>query len=266
LIQTKELINISNITLKMQQEIDFSKDLQEKQPHNTFKFKCVKGCKLCCSMNDIALYPFDIMALCDFLNIESNEFHQKYSRFWFDSEAKILRCYLKTSPDCVFFDNKDACIVYDARPTRCRTFPVGRMFNKDNTVQHYLPTDKCIGFDSKQKHTIQEWMDNCGVSDREDLIKEWNTYIIKLKNRTDLPLADKFFMMFFQKIFYDFDNDLPEVAEETKEMVKNLDKSDHKARMKLLYKLSEIYLDNIEDWKKFYEKADSLTRDNEKTL
>ena len=254
------------VTSKMQQEIDFDKDLIEKQPHNTFKFKCMRGCNLCCNMNDIALYPFDIMDLCNSLNISTNEFHKKYSRFWFDQDSKILRCYLRTNPDCVFFDKKEACTVYNSRPIRCRTFPLGRMFNKDNTTQYYLPNNKCIGFDSKQKHTIQSWLDNCGIAEKEPLISDWNKFIITLKNRDDLPLTDNFFMTFFQKIFYDFDNDLAEVAETTKEMAKNLDKNNPKERMKLLYELAELYLYNIEGWKKFYEKANTLTKDNEKTL
>ncbi|MFT4304198.1 MAG: YkgJ family cysteine cluster protein [Candidatus Woesearchaeota archaeon] len=236
----------------MQQYINFDEDLQPKQPHNTFKFKCVVGCKLCCSMNDVALYPFDIMYLCNFLNISSSEFHNKYTTFDFDTNAKILRCYLKTNPVCVFFDNQKACTVYDARPVRCRTFPVGRMFNEDDTVEHFLPRQKCPGFESKQKHTIQSWIDNCGISDRKEMIKDWNKFIIQTKNRKDLPLEDEFFKMFFMKIFYDFDNELSKVSNATN---KEIERDDILGRMEHLYFLSKIYLDNIDKWKEGYKQT-----------
>ncbi len=242
----------------MRQIIDFNKDMQEKKLHNTFKFRCVKGCKECCSMNDVALYPFDIMQICQRLNITSHEFHQRYSRFWFDSKAKVLRCYLKTSPVCVFFD--EGCKIYDSRPARCRLFPLGRMFNQDDTIQYYIPKEKCIGFDSKQKHTIQSWLDSCGIKEKDFMIKEWTQFIIEMKNNPKLPLTDKFFMMFFQKIFYDFDNDLHEVTQETKDQYNDLDKTDFIARMALQYKLASIYLYHNEDWKKFYEKMDKEMR------
>ena len=126
---------------------EFNNDLKEKQLHNKFKFKCVKGCDLCCKSNEIALYPFDIMKLCDHLNTTTKEFHKKYTRFVFDPEAKILRCFLITTPRCMFFDAKDACTIYNARPVRCRLFPVARFFDKDGAIKYYLPKGKCVGFE-----------------------------------------------------------------------------------------------------------------------
>lgn len=243
------------------QKVNIDEEMQEKQLHNTFRFKCVKGCYACCSMNDIALYPFDIMVLCNYLGISSNEFHKKYSRFSFDKSSKILRCYLRTNPKCIFFDEKSACTVYEARPSRCILFPVGRMFNQDNSIQYYLPKEKCIGFESKQKYTIQEWLDTCSIKERNELIKDWNAFVIKLKN-SNLPLDDQFFIMFFTKIFYDFDNDLAEVSDDTREMNKTLAKDDINSRMRLAYKLSEVYLDHLNDWKEVYKRMDEHFKEN----
>jgi uncharacterized protein len=240
------------------QQTSLNNDFQEKNLHNTFKFKCVKGCKFCCQENDIALYPFDVMEMCNHLNISSTDFHKKYTTFKFDNESNILRCYLITTPYCIFFDNKEACTIYDYRPIRCKLFPLARMFNEDGFIQYYLPRDKCIGFDSKQKHTIQSWLDNCGIKDYEKLIIDWNSFIIKLKNNTDLPLTDKFFIMFFQKIFYDFDNDLKETNAEISNFAKSIDKKDILQRMTLQYKLAEIFLENINEWKEVYKRMDDM--------
>ena len=232
-------------------DFDFDEQFQEKQPHNKFKFKCVKGCDLCCKMNDIALYPFDIMELCNLLNLTTKEFHQKYTRFEFDSESRVLRCYLITTPKCVFFDNSSACTVYDARPVRCRIFPVARIFSRDGSVKYYLPKEKCQGFfDTGMKHSIQEWLNQPGVADKDALIKQWTSFINELKNNESLPLTDKFFIMFFKKIFYDFDNDLAKVTGQTNIQT---DPDDIPTRMDNLYNLAKIYLFQIDKWKQGYE-------------
>jgi Fe-S-cluster containining protein len=242
----------------MTQEIDFNSEFQEKQLHNTFKFKCVKGCKMCCEENDIILYPFDVMELCNHLEISSTYFHKKYTIFRFDNTSKILRCYLKTSPTCIFFNPKDACTIYDFRPVRCKLFPLARMFNEDGTIQYYLPKNKCIGFDSKQKYTIKSWLNDCDINEFEPLIQKWNSYIIELKNKPESVLQDKFFIMFFQKIFYDFDNDLAETNPDTSDLAKKTNKKDIVQRMSLQYKIAEIFLDNIDEWKEVYKRMDEI--------
>ena len=229
-------------------EADFESDFQEKQSHNKFKFKCVKGCNLCCSMNDIALYPFDIMLLCNHLNLTTKEFHLRCTRFEFDSEARVLRCYLTTTPECVFFDNADACKVYDSRPVRCRLFPVGRIFNRDGSIQYYLPRERCQGFESGHKFSIHDWIDKSGVKEKDELIREWNHFINELKNNKSLPLTDEFFIMFFKKIFYDFDNDLHNIVKlETQPSKENINN-----RMKQSYELAKLFLFHIDKWKKGY--------------
>jgi Fe-S-cluster containining protein len=228
-------------------QLDFHQDFKEKLPYNKFKFKCVKGCNDCCKLNDIALYPFDIMALCNKLGMTTKEFHSKYTRFVFDQGSKILRCYLITSPVCVFFDDRQACKVYDARPARCKIFPVARIFNRDGTIKYYLPREECIGFSSGQKYSIEEWLKESFNDEDNSLISDWSSFINELKNNDKLPLTDDFFIVMFKKIFYDFDNDFVKVSKE------NCDKDDFKARMSQLYDLSKVFLFNIDEWKKGYD-------------
>jgi Fe-S-cluster containining protein len=232
-------------------DFNFTEEFQEKQLYNKFKFKCVKGCDSCCKMNDVALYPFDIMVLCNHLSISTSEFHSHYSYFEFDSTSKILRCYLNTTPRCVFFDTKKACIVYDARPVRCRIFPVARVFNRDGLVLHYLPKRKCPGFfDTGQKFSIEEWISQPSLVEKQELIKHWTNFINELKNSTSLPLTDEFFIMFFKKIFYDFDNNISKAIKTTDVRI---DPGDIPSRMQHLYTLAKVYLFNIDKWKKGYQ-------------
>jgi len=232
----------NNISIFMQeiQNINFEEEFQEKQLYNKFKFKCVKGCCQCCELSKIALYAFDIMELCSFLNLKTKEFHKEYTHFVF--EDRVLRCYLKTKPNCVFFDKTHACTVYDHRPVRCRIFPVARIFNKGGTIKYYLPRQNCQGSESGKKYTIEEWIESFGIKEKDDLVKEWACFVNELKNNEKIILSDKLFLMLFKKIFYDFDN----------ELTKDNDKNDYKDRMANLYNLAKTYLSDFEKLKKGY--------------
>ena len=205
-----------------------------KQPYNKFKFEC-KQCALCCRGNKIILYPFDVIKLCDKLNIRTSEFLKKYAYLQLDKEG-ILRCILKTNPICLF--NKDnKCFVYEARPVRCRTFPVGRIFKK-NEILYTLPKIKCcLGFKSNKKQTIAEYLELQNVN--EKLEREWSLFILKLKN-SNIELKDEFFLTLFTKIFYDFDNKMIE---------KFKIKGSIEEKMRLLYKVFDNFSSNLDKLK-----------------
>jgi Fe-S-cluster containining protein len=173
-----------------------------KQLHNKFKFKC-KRCGFCCDNTIIQLYPFDIKNICNVLNITTAEFHKQHSIFKLDKD-NILRCILKNRPKCPFNDNSN-CKIYESRPIRCRSFPLGRIF-QNKKILYALPTQKCIGFDTGHKQTIQEWLEEEKITEYDELTKNWNNFIIKLKSNK--LIKQKPFQVIFRKIFYDFDDKL----------------------------------------------------------
>ncbi|MFH1276231.1 MAG: YkgJ family cysteine cluster protein [Candidatus Woesearchaeota archaeon] len=175
--------------------------LQAKQLHNKFKFKCTK-CGQCCDKTMIALYPFDIRIICDHLNISTTQFHEKYSAFTIDNE-NIVRCFLRNRPRCPFKDVNNKCSIYDFRPVRCRLYPIGRFFQEDQT--HYLvANDPSPGFNSNKKQSIAEWLEEQGVTKYDPLTERWNHFLIKLKNHPQINEED--FQMKFKEIFYNFVN------------------------------------------------------------
>ncbi|MBW2977936.1 YkgJ family cysteine cluster protein [Candidatus Woesearchaeota archaeon] len=206
-----------------------------KQPYNKFKFKC-QQCALCCKGSQIILYPFDIMSLCKELNIKTSEFLKKYAYLQLDKN-NILRCVLKNKPICMF-NKENKCSVYEARPVRCKTFPVGRIFQEDKTL-YTLPKIKgCSGFNSNKKQTIEEYLKAQNVN--EKLEKEWSLFILKLK-KSNAPLKDKFFLTLFTKIFYDFDN---EMIQKFKNKIKIEDTLEE--NVKLLYQAFNYFFSNFE--------------------
>ncbi len=206
-----------------------------------FAFKC-KKCAFCCTIEKIVLYPFDIMNICSHLNIPTSEFLDNYASFLFDDNG-ILRCSLRTNPICKF--NKKTCTIYEARPVRCRTFPVGRYFEDGKTI-YLLPDKGCTGFESGKKQTIKEWIDQI-PNELNEMAEEWNNFLGRLK-KSNLPFKDQLFVMFFRKIFYDFDNEL--VQGELPEF----SKLDTRQKMQALYEIADKYFSNFDKIKTGFEK------------
>ena len=207
--------------------------LNIKQPHNKFKFKC-KRCSFCCDNTIIQLYPFDIKNICNALNIITTEFHQ-HSIFKLDKD-NILRCILKNRPKCPFNDNSN-CKIYSSRPIRCRLFPIGRIF-QNNEIQYVLSDKKCIGFDTGHKQTIKEWLEQEKVTEYDELTKKWNNFIIKLKSNK--LIKQKPFQVIFKKIFYDFDDKLIKQYREKLRKENNL-----KDFMDNLYEIFDLLLKHL---------------------
>ena len=84
------------------------------------RFKCT-GCGKCCtgSPGYVYLSKKDIDTLADHFNTSKEEFTKKYTRFVDGTYALLDR---SGSHDCIFLKNNQ-CIVYEARPSQCRTFP-----------------------------------------------------------------------------------------------------------------------------------------------
>lgn len=174
--------------------------LQAKEPHHQLKFKC-KKCGYCCDHTFIQLYPFDVKNICGQLDITTKEFHQKYSLF--KSIEGIPRCFLRNRLKCPFKENSQ-CTIYNFRPVRCRLFPLGRVFQENETI-FVLPEEKCVGFETGKKQTIAEWLEQQEVTKSDPLTERWNKFLIKLKD--DSILHEKTFPITFKKVFYDFDDE-----------------------------------------------------------
>jgi len=84
------------------------------------RFKCT-GCGKCCTgaSASVNLSRADLGRLAAFKRMPPGRFARSYTRVVRGRRVLINR---QDSGDCIFLEN-NACSVYEARPTQCRTFP-----------------------------------------------------------------------------------------------------------------------------------------------
>ncbi len=177
-----------------------------KEDFNKIKFKC-KRCKRCCENSQIRLSPYDILRLCQSLNISTPEFHKKYTYFIHDKENQnLLTCMLQTSPSCSFL-GEDGCRVYKDRPFGCRLYPLATqpLFDgKQLEIKFYL-LENCPGSDTNHKLSVGEYKENQGL-DSKEIYEPWAKFKVLAIN-SNLPQTQEYYTKFLS-ICYDFDNTL----------------------------------------------------------
>ena len=79
----------------------------------------------CCTGESGYIYvsPQEIEHIASFLNLEAEVFMQKYL-FKNGYKYSIKERKIGDSYECAFYDRAtNGCLIYDVRPTQCRTFP-----------------------------------------------------------------------------------------------------------------------------------------------
>ena len=84
------------------------------------RFGCTQ-CGQCCTgaPGYVWVSDEDIKRMAAFLKITDEEFIGKYTR---EIDGRLALLELPQSYDCIFLQEKK-CLLYDARPKQCRTFP-----------------------------------------------------------------------------------------------------------------------------------------------
>jgi Fe-S-cluster containining protein len=150
-----------------------------------FSFGCHPGVpcfNACCHDVNIFLTPYDIIRLKNRLGISSEEFLAKYTIMPFDKNLGYPVVMFQMTDDdkkaCQFVGEK-GCTVYEDRPWACRMYPLGLASPDENEARtdeefYFLLQDPiCKGFAESKKWTVQEWMDNQGVTEYDEMGREF---------------------------------------------------------------------------------------------
>ena len=92
----------------------------------------------------------EVRELADFLNLSLHDFQKRFCRI-LDSGIQLKD---KGESDCIFLEN-NCCMVYEARPLQCRTFP----FWPENLKSAYrwnLVKLECPGIDQGELFSFEQ--------------------------------------------------------------------------------------------------------------
>lgn len=138
---------------------------------STFQFRCYPGVSCftrCCRKLELFLYPYDIIRLKKSLAIDSEEFLNTYAGVVQGANplfpSVILRMRDNAEYTCPFLQ-ETGCMVYEDRPSACRTYPLERAVDRSpvaggRPAEFYFLTTHgyCLGHQEAQALTVREWI------------------------------------------------------------------------------------------------------------
>ena len=157
------------------------------------QFRCHKDIdcfNACCRNIDIMLTPYDIIRLKKRLGITSTEFLRQYTvpfEFGKNSVAGVKYKPKEGTTECQFVTD-EGCSVYEDRPTACRYYPVGLLStrrqdeNFDRASYALVVEDHCHGHQEDRKLTIDEYREEQGLEEYDELGRPWRQLILKVKS------------------------------------------------------------------------------------
>ena len=159
----------------------------------TIQFQCRKGIdcwNACCSNIDISLTPVDVLRLSRRLGISTTEFLQQYT-FPYEMEPNgIAGIKFKPVEDgtaCQFM-RPEGCDIYDDRPTACRYYPVALLSMRrsdeypDRQSYAMVKEPHCHGHQEPRKLTIDEYRQDQGIVEYDELGRGWRQLVLKKKS------------------------------------------------------------------------------------
>ncbi len=167
---------------------------------DTINFNCHKGISCfndCCKHADLLLTPYDIIRLKNRLGLSSTDFLTKHAVPFEMDGSGTPGLKMRTedeNPVCLFVTD-EGCSVYDDRPSACRYYPLGLMSMRAKDAPtdeaHYflVKEEHCKGHEEDNSIQVQQYREEQGVEEYDDLNKEW--YRIMLKKRSTGPVVGK---------------------------------------------------------------------------
>ncbi len=157
------------------------------------QFQCRKGIacwNACCSNIDISLTPYDILRLKRRFGMGSGEFLKQYTVPYEMEQGSIAGVKLRpvTNGTACQFMTPEGCSVYEDRPTACRYYPVALLSLRkqdeytDRNSYALVKEEHCLGHNEPRRITIDDYRNEQGVTEYDDLARGWRQLILKKKS------------------------------------------------------------------------------------
>lgn len=113
------------------------------------------------------LYPYDIIRMKNRLGMDSEDFLRRYTRLGTSSNpyfpAVMMEMLDNEERTCPFLADQ-GCVIYQDRPSACRTYPLERAVDRTSTrgrpEEFFFLTDHsyCLGHKEDARWTVKEWL------------------------------------------------------------------------------------------------------------
>lgn len=158
------------------------------KPTDTFKFSC-KMCGRCCRNRSepILMTGLDVFRIAQALQMEPVNVLEKYMTGYVGDDSHVPIFILKERYDgsCSLL-RQGKCTVQDKKPVVCAIYPLGRYYSAEDKQIHYFKQEHDCSDGSKdgQEWTLQEWLDNFGLSELGNMSNAWNKMLMGVSTVT----------------------------------------------------------------------------------
>lgn len=158
------------------------------KPTDTFKFSC-KMCGCCCRNRSepILMTGLDVFRIAQALQVEPGNVLEKYMTGYVGDDSHVPIFILKERYDgsCSLL-RQGKCTVQDKKPVVCAIYPLGRYYSAEDKQIHYFKQEHDCSDGSKdgQEWTLQEWLDNFGLSELGNMSNAWNKMLMGVSTVT----------------------------------------------------------------------------------
>lgn len=116
-------------------------------------FTCTR-CGNCCTgfPGTVSVDEREVAALAARLELEVDDFRDRYTRVMPDGQVSLRE---RANYDCVFYADGHGCLVYEDRPTQCRTWPFWRT-NVASAERWAKEAETCPGMNRGKLYSFDE--------------------------------------------------------------------------------------------------------------
>ena len=136
-----------------------------------------EGCSKCCESdmgNSIVLDPYDIFHMTEGAGKTFDELLVSFL-VELDMIDNIVLPHIKMDNGCGFLNADKRCSIHKYRPSICRLFPLGRLYN-DKGFDYILQTGECIK-DNCSKIKVDKWLGIEDLPRHSAFINKWHRFL-----------------------------------------------------------------------------------------
>lgn len=135
-----------------------------------------RNCHKCCSSDmgkSITLDPLDIYRLCQATGRSFNELLGREIELSYIDGIIIPNMLMKEG--CRFLNEKGRCSIHPYRPSICRLFPLGRIY-EGLDFKYFLQVNECIK-SNRTKVKVRKWIDTPDIERYSAFVKKWHNFL-----------------------------------------------------------------------------------------